>query len=527
MKKILVRLSAAIMMCSMVLSTGVACNKEPSDTKDPKTLYISAWDSGYGIEWLNKVKAAYEAKNPEITVKIESTTLADKAVAPLSSKTYYDVVFCDNLELVEGSQYAKFPGYETNYVEITDIVTSEIEGENVSIKDKLNSQALEFSDMDGKFFYLPVMASIWGLSYNKDILSNYYIPKTSYEMQLLCNELKSDSSVSAPIIFAGDADYWDSILWTWWAQYDGSDSFNAFFQGADANGKMSLDIFSSLGRLRALEEVETFLTPNNGYCDSRSSGYLYMQAQLKYLQGKYAFMANGSWLENEMAASFKDSGTEMANIEFMEIPVISSIVEKLSFYEDGDTSWIELSNQKKQSYDEKLSAIVAYVDAGMSGSLPSGIQEEDIAIVKSARDIFYLTGLYYSVVIPCYTEKANLAKDFLKFMYSNEGITSFLSTDLGSILPVKYDSLNLSFSGARKVLADALTYKDVIMYNFNHPAVRLGGLVDFAIPGTLEVNFGSPYVNDRHSAYEVFMYDYNYYRNGNAWSNILSAVGLN
>lgn len=530
MKKKTTKLLTLLLSLLIAFSVISGCNNGgPKDVDNPDVIYISAWDSGYGVEWLNNIAKGFMDKNPNITVKVESTTLRDKATAPLSSKTYYDLIFCDNTDLVGGSTTTKFPGYDTTFTEITDVVTTKLEGENVSIAEKLNNEMLKFSTINDKFYYLPAMVSLWGMTYNNDVLKNYFVPKTSYEMQVLCNELKSDKSITAPIIFSGDTDYWNPILWTWWAQYDGKKSYDAFFTGCDVNGKMTIDIFSSLGRLRALEEVETFLTPVNAYSDPSSIGMLYMQAQLKYLQGKYAFMANGSWLENEMMASFNESGAEMADIRFMDVPVISSIVEKLSFYSEGETAWAELSLAKKTKYDAKLKATIDYIDSGKTTSAPEGVTSEDIDIIEEARTITYLTGMYYNVVIPCYSQKTSVAKEFLKYMYSNEGIRNYLATDCGAVMPVKYDFLSETetseYSNIRKQLMKALNGKNVIYTDYNQKIVRLGGLKSFAISGTLETNFGALYEADRVSAYDIFMYDYNYYRTGNAWANILAAAG--
>ena len=374
---------------------------------------------------------------------------------------------------------------------------------------------------------MPLQSTVWGLSYNVDVLSKYFIPKTSYEMELLCNQLKSDSSITAPIIFTGDTDYWDPILWTWWAQYEGKDSYDAFFKGQTVSGKYTTDIFSAIGRLRALEQVETFLTPSNGYCDPSSTGYLYMQGQLYYLQGKYAFMANGGWLENEMAPSFR--GSKMANIDFMDIPVISSIVEKLSFYEDGETAFQELSATKKANYDAKLKEMIDFVD-GDSTTKPVGVTDEDMAIVEEARSLYFLTEMYYHAAIPCYSKRIDHAKDFLRYLYSDEAAKIYANDTIGSLLPIKHDFLSTEeisqISPLKQTLLEKLNTKEIIMYSYQDPIVYQGGLTDFAISGTLEANFGSVNEKDRVSAYNVFMYDYNYYRSGNAWQNLMQAAGV-
>ena len=528
LKKTFTKLVVMTLAFVFVVSVFGGCSKPKKNYNDPNTVFISAWDSGFGLGWLEQIADKYEENNPGITIDIESTTLRDKATLPLTSESYYDIVMADSVGLMTASQHSRFAGFETDYTEITDVYDSCAPGESKTIRSKLTDLTAEFIDVNGKNFYMPMQSTVWGLSYNVDVLSNYYIPKTSYEMELLCDQLKKDTSINAPIIFTGDTDYWDPILWTWWAQYEGKDSYDAFFRGQTTDGKYTPDIFSAIGRLRALEQVETFLTPTNGYCDSNSTGYQYMQGQLYYLQGKYAFMANGGWLENEMAASFK--GSQMANIDFMDVPVISSIVERLSFYEEGEeVAFSTLDATKKAAYDAKLKAIIDYVD-GESTSKPEGVIDDDVAIVEEARSLYFLTEMYYHAAIPCYSKRIDHAKNFLRYLYSDEAAKIYAKADIGSLLPIKHDFLSSEeisqISPLKQTLLEKLNTKQIIMYSYNDPIVYQGGLTDFAISGTLEANFGSVNPIDRVSAYNVFMYDYNYYRQGNAWDNLMQAAGV-
>lgn len=531
LKKTFTKLIVIAMAFIMTTSIFTGCKKSEKNYDDPNTLFISIWDSGYGIDWLEEIADQYEKNNPNITVEVESTSLRDKASVPLTNKTYYDIVICDSTNLVVDSTTSKFAGHDTTFAEITDVFDSKADGETVTIREKLTELTAKFCDVNGKNFYMPITSTVWGLSYNVDALSNYYIPKTSYEMELLCDQLKKDTSITAPIIFTGDTDYWDPILWTWWAQYDGKESYEAFFSGRTKEGKLTKDIFASLGRLRALEEVEKFLTPANNYCDPNSTGYLYMQGQLKYLQGKYAFMANGGWLENEMAASFKGSGAKMANIDFMDIPVISSIVEKLSFYEEGEEiAFSSLDASKKAAYDAKLKAIIDYVD-GESTSKPEGVTSDDVEMVKKARNLYFLTEMYFTAAIPSYSSRIEIAKDFMRYLYSDEAAKIYTLSDIGSLLPIKHEFLTDaemdSLSNLKKNLIRAVNEKDLFIYNYLEPVVYKGGLTDFAKTGTLETNFGSRNPRDRVSAYEIFMYDIRYYEKGNAWQNLVDASGIN
>lgn len=73
--------------------------------------------------------------------------------------------------------------------------------------------------------------------------------------------------------------------------------------------------------------------------------------------------------------------------EFMQIPIISDIVETLELYEDGTTAYSTLSAAKKAAYDTALRAIIDYVD-GDTETAPQykgvAVSQNDIAKIRAA-----------------------------------------------------------------------------------------------------------------------------------------------
>ena len=532
MKKSVKKLSKilCIALTAVLAVPVVGCGTQEHIPEGATVIYVSMWDSGYGTDWMQNVINNYNAKQKGIYVKMDTTALRDKALLPAIAKTDYDVLIADNSGYIKESLVSNIKGYDSTYVDITDVIKSKYEGEDKTLEEKMIDDAKTFADVNGKYYFMPLVCNYWGMTYNIDILNRYYLPRTTYEFEKLCGELKADSSINAPIIFSGDTDYWDPLLWMWLAQYDTVESYRAFYRAEDLTGKKTADIFASKGRLRALQILEKMLNYDNGYVDQDSTGYQYMQAQLKYLSGGYAFMANGGWLEAEMKEIFSKSTS--AKIGILEPPIISSIVEKLSFYTDKNdqgekVDYYALSEDRARTYDAKLCEIVDYVDGGMSGEIPAGVTEDDVAIIKAARDVFYLDGLSFAASIPCYSSHVSEAKDFIKYLYSDEVIRMIVSANVGFMLPLDHSFLsdeekeNLPYT--IKTMIDLLDKKDMVYLAINSPYVYDGGLTDFRISGTMEVNFGSKNPSDRKTAMEIFMFDYNYYHSGNAWKNLLEA----
>ena len=526
-RKLLTKLFALVLSLLLTVPMFTGCMAgDDEDEYIPEgatVIYMSIWDSGYGVKWMEDIIKAYNAKETGVYVKMDPTALRDKAILPVMAKSDYDIVVADNSGVVKESIYPNIIGYDSTYVEITDVMQSKYGTEDVTLEEKMLDDVKNFAKVNNKYYFMPLMVNYWGMTYNADILKNYYLPRTSYEFEKLCKELPSSIK---PIIFSGDTDYWDPVLWTWWAQYAGYDEYKAFWNAEDVTGKKTADIFASKARLRALETTERMLRPSNGYCDSDSTGLEYMQAQIKYLSGGYAFMANGGWLEAEMREIF--AGQQHATIDYLETPVISAIVEKLSFYTDTGVDFYSLDATKMAQYDAKLCEIVSYVDGGQTGTKPSGVTEGDIAIVKGARDIFYLDGVSFAAMIPCYAEHVTEAKDFLKFLYSNEAAKIMLDGKIGAMMPIEHNFLSetekANLPSTIKTVSNLLSNKKIIHTFLNSPYVYQGGLADFRTAGTMEALFGSVNSKDRKTPMEIFMEDYTYYHTGSAWKNLLESV---
>ena len=519
MKKFVSILLGAACLLGAGLFAG--CGEGTQDySDDPNVLHISMWEGGYGIQWMEDLADAYEAKNENIDVKIDHTTLRDKANIPLTNVSVYDIVITDSYQVAKYALSPQYSGYDSTFVDLSDVMNHTPAGESLPIREKFSENVMEWMDLDGKVYYTTVAASLWGLTYNPGLLAQFgydHAPRTTQEMKDMFDKIAGENTDVKPLIFSGSTDYWNPIVYTWWAQYDGVQSFNSFFKGQTLDGEYLYDIFATDGRRKGVEWAETFLKWGSGYYDQDAVGYQYKPAQLKYLQGDAVFMANGGWLENEMSSAF--TSAEMANIANMRVPVISDITAK--FDADSDKS------------DTKLREIVSWIDGGKTGAKPSGVSDGDLKIVEDARSLTYLTGAEMTAVVPVTSKKADLAKDFLKFMYSDEGAKVVLLSDAGMQLPLKTD-----FSADEDVLAvlsdfgtsrmEILSSGTMFFRSFKEPIVSSGGLAPYAIGRTFEKAFASPYENDRISAGEYYQYDIDYYtaNNGSAWRNLLRTAGL-
>lgn len=528
----------AVILCLFLFLTVAGCRDNTEIIEHGEgILNIRVWEGGFGTKWLDNLIDAYVSENPEIKVNKYSSTLREQVANDLGADVgsqKYDLFFQDSGTAVK---YAS--GYtgsiaglngQNALVSLNDVYNSTCEGENVSIKDKINDYFLDVYNYDDNYYLMNWGITSFGFTYNTSLINQSEIPYTTNELVALCQNLKGRGI--SPLIIFGDASYYQELFIDYWGQYQGADEFNKFFEGKaydEESGTYiySPDIFKQKGRLRSLEVIEELLKYDNGYVSTDSVAKSYQVSQKDYFQGTAAMMLNGGWLENEMSDLFPDGpqtvSGESFEIDIMNKPVISSLVEKLE-YRSGEN----------YMPDTMLSDIVAAIDGGAEEY--QGVSEKDFMTIKTARTSSFIGGLYHAAVVPTSSNNVTLAKDFLKFMYSNKGIKAYCKAASGALLPVKdisiidssvtsdYSKLlmtNLNMLPSMSYYAQRLDYVFANMTN-------LDVLKCVSQKGYLEKLFASQNSKDRLTAQQIYDYDYSYYtsNNGTAWTLLLQNAGI-
>ena len=197
---------------------------------------------------------------------------------------------------------------------------------------------------------------------------------------------------------------------------------------------------------------------------------MYMQTQ--FLTTDIGMMVNGNWLTNEMSevASTEDYG-------LMPTPVISEIIEKLTTISDDDTLRDVISAIDEVIEDEsKLSKYKSGDNYVVNGATISDIDWNYVMDARTTSPVAFSTAF-----IPNYSDAIDGAKEFLKFLYSDKGMTIWMENT--------HMSMPLEFSDGRqfdtsdwnslevesdKVLRNTVYYATNTMLN-RHPIFRVGG----------------------------------------------------
>lgn len=525
---------------------------------DQTFLEIQFYERGYGSEGIKAVADRYMELNKEVTVDItcvtDNTLATDIYSGPdiVSTDMYFNGG--DNLFNLVNSGEVKFNGvaYPSYFEPLTEVYNYVPEGETRPIKEKMIDSYEEFFNMgDDVYYVMPWMGGYTGIVYNSKMFDNYKwdVPRTTDELFELCDKIvatdakstnknsKGQSIDIAPFSFCLEDSYWEYVYLQWWAQYDGVERFNRFFEGKDENGNYSPTVAASDGRLETLKVLDGVLGTykmesgtkkprSNIYCDPTLATRSYIDTQSTFLNAEgarvnlngattSAMMPNGDWLENEMYANFSNK-IENGEVEFkiMKTPLISAIAKKTSFKNASDA-------------DAKLRELVNYIDGGKQGEKPAFATDDDIKTVEDARGIGSSIGYRSGVYVPAFATAKETAKDFLKFMYSDEAIRINALASRGTNLPVEFD-----WSGVENKLSvfqrsKLATLASTTSYAFSSDkyAIRYrGGLVPFKIYTPVEVKFNVSSAKDYVDPQTIFIDNYNEFVR--LWPTMMKDAGV-
>ena len=467
-----------VVCCVCMCAAYTGCKK---DTESGDEFTLKFWSSGLGTEFFHNLVSDFE-KDTGYKVKIEQNGDTNGMYDTLLLGAGYNPV---DLYMYNGAGPAYF-----NYVEpLDDVINGYAYGEsevagNKKIGEKLLpsvQKALQY-DINGesRVYQLPYGGGWLGIVYNSEIIDGvqYKIPRTTGELVDLANRItvdKKSQDVSAICHFKGGG-YWVTVREVFQAQYDGLDKYKRFRSLTDANGSSpSKDVLlASDGRSATIDFLAELNTSDNVLSGSNTQAY--DNIQTKFLEEKAAMMVNGSWLLNEMSVS----GNKAEKFRMMKLPIISSITDRLESV-DGKIDGVSVVEK-----DAELSALVAAIDdADEAGKTLSEISlktenydvsEADLAAVYEARHIAFSTFNDNTFTIPNYSDKKEIAKEFIRYFYSDKQIKKYSAT-LNMALPVttKIETDNWSTWAKEQLLYNALYTPLLKNANYDSKIFTLGG----------------------------------------------------
>jgi ABC-type glycerol-3-phosphate transport system substrate-binding protein len=512
----------SLAMASACVFSMAACNNNKIDNEvpDETNLDVTILSRGYGTSWLeDALVPAFEAKtgaDVHVTVVYDTAQITNE-MALGKKKNGTDLYFT-----LEETVFSLLDTYRSDVMNLTDIYNETLPNESKTLGDKMLDTVKDMITVEengiDNYYCIPWATGVMGLVYNNQVIegalgAGYQLPRTTAELENFAGDLKEKEVT--PFVYPGALDQFSgNLVYSWWAQYEGMEVYDYFFQGKikdTISGEYiySKDIMEQQGRLEALSVLESLLKPDKGWFDKTYLSYndsnfttiqkRFLADQAKGEGFKYAMYPCGDWLEQE---SKNDNCT--SDFKMMKTPVISSIVKTL---------------EDKSMTDETLCQIIDQVDAGATES--TLCSESDFARIKEARNITYSKAAEHIAYAPSYCNAQKLVKDFLQFMASDEGIKLYKENVGGGFLPFEYDytEMKTNMSTFEKSLADMISLN--LISKTNKSALFSRGNVKSMIytNGSIDQYLGQ----GQASAQDIFD-DMKY--NESDWSKAMQLAGL-
>ena len=535
-------LSAGLMAASALSFAGC------KEADDNQTLQMFIGDFGYGTAWLDSVIEKFEQedwvkeKYPNLNIpKPQSNSERMYPVDQITSgKTTIDLFFSG----VSAPYYYSMTGTDgkSYFEELSDLYQTKIIGEgDLTVGEKMMDEFYErykvkVGGEDG-YYSLPWAQGPWGIFYNKQAVeeklgADYTMPLTTNGLLQMCEDLKSGTDAKIPFVFCSAEDYQLFIVQLWWAQYEGAENYERFWYGVDENDMLNPDEFVPMkqkGKLRALEALEALIGKDSGNIHEYVNDMSFTMAQTHLLEGDGVMQVNGDWICNEMRGVADEE--MLSRVEMMKTPVISGIVERLSFYR-SDKDYSELTEAEKEEYDAVLQSIVKEVDEGKTQSETEGVSQADFDIVKEARKMVNLI-VAHDALIPSYSTAKDLAKDFLMYMVTDKSLNTYIEVTGGCQMAYEYDvktedpALYESLSDMQKNKMEMLNDCTFKPFEELYELKYVGMAEAFPTWSNVSFCFTAAFEGDYHSAFEIYESDIDYYAKNQAynWKQVLTRMG--
>ncbi len=529
MKKLFTRIVCLICVCACALCA-FACdggNKKPRS----ETLTITVSNLGFGTNWLYAIADEFE-RLYDVDVQISPTVIAKDLLTQLDND--YQL---DDLCFFAGVSSVWSTMRRGKFTQIDDVWEMTIDGETKSVKEKAVPEYVEAYKFNDHYYSVPFITEIMGLAYNKTTLdtlfgkNNWSLPRTTNEMNAFCDSIRQKEAYAFTWCNKENACYWGGVIEIWQAQYDGAEQYNHMALAEKYDPETDSYVFDTTGelldmkgKLRALEVAEKYIYKDNGYSHRYATSMQFAESQAAFAGIPYAndkklvaFTPNGSWLYEE---NQEDFDYMLQDIGFMTAPVISSLSEKLSYY-NSDGEFNKLSATEQAAYDEVLLAIVDYVD-GKTATAPTtvggyNVSAADIERVREARNIINTKDQAHAF-IPFNSQNPTLAKKFIEFFCSDYAGNIFSTVTHGfSPFNSQVTSDNESFlNDFDKDVANLLnnSAKKILYYS------RTGFWISTSTPEDMFQKTGM------YGTAEKAYYDYYVAKNKEIWQDKLRVAGM-
>lgn len=509
-----------ILACLMGFSVFAGCSASGTNENKADTIYVSVINKGYGTDWLYSLLDAFCAIHTDYSYEVSKAyddTMIQTNIESGAEYCNYDLAFTGNMSPADTKYLLDIKDvYASTYATGTRAGKTVKECMDPNVLALLEDVNPVTKEPTGSYYRMPWTGGINGLlvNYSKvtEVLGagweNTYPCRTTDELLAFCSALKAKGF--APFIHSATTKYYQFLYDAWFAQYNGTQGISEYYKGryydeGEDTVKEGPEAAVNDGVHESLKVMESIFS--NGYSHDKSNGIDWEVCQTYFMLGYSAMFANGDWNNLEMMKQFPNN-----DIRFMKLPVISALGTKYGITED------------------QLKTIIDYVDGKTSVkptvSNANYTAEQLIEIVREARAWTATYIEYYNVAIPVYSKKTEIAKEFLKFMVSDDGQRIFSKSTKGLTMCYGYNleenaelfgSLN-NFAKTRWNIAKNASY----FIGTRREKFGAVGFGPFTAKNLAPIEVLMSRSSDRWSAERCFEYDYTLAQG--TWSSYLARL---
>ena len=401
----------ALLLCTILsLSVVAGCGNNVNENKE-NTIYAVCINKGYGTEWVDALLEKFCEKHPEYEFDVQKVYSDDQIIDKIESGSQYcrwDLAF-------NGATFAADTEYLLPLNEIYESELSDGSRAGTTVISNMDDNALKglvkMENNKEVYYAMPWTAEVGGICVNVDAVKaklgdnwkTTYPCRTTNELLEFCSALKT--AKLEPFMHSATNDYYGGIARVWFAQYNGEQGVSNYFEGrysTPAGMEVGPSVAKNAGVLKAYEVLESI--GNGGYFYSDGYGLEWDVAQTQFMSGAAAMLPIGDWVQTEMNKQYPN-----VDVQFIRYPVLSA-----------------LATDKLGITDAELAQIISFVD-GDTATKPTVNSTKELStdeVIEQVRVARSWSNSYvnnFTVCIPEYSPKAEIAKEFLKFMVSDEG----------------------------------------------------------------------------------------------------------
>lgn len=296
MKKYLALFLAVVMTLALCASAAYA--------DEPKVLKVAAFEGGYGVDYWEKICAAFEE---EYGCKVELTaspTIDDIVRPQMIAGEYPDILFLNTGSMALYSEMALEEAYEP----LNDVFEMKALDHDCTVGDLIAPGLLETRKFapygDGRIILAPMSSNAQAMVYNKTLFeaNGWEVPTTWDEFFALGDAAKEKGY--ALFTYPGAyPDYNEVLVLGGLASALGPDAVTAMnnYDASILESAEAKQVFANIAKIA-----------EGGYLMEGTTGLNHTQSQAEFMLDKALFIPNGDWLPSEMADAPRTEGFEWA-----------------------------------------------------------------------------------------------------------------------------------------------------------------------------------------------------------------------